>query len=81
MRGAVTRIERSRTAWTPGSPIVVTFDEGVGGNHVPALVVRKGGKHTLWRQPADHDSLLRTIDDHFGVRCLGQACTARPLGV
>ena len=80
VRDAVRRIERSRAAWTPGSLIVVTFDEGEGDNHVLTLVVRKGGGHVVWRRAADHYSLLRTIEQHFGVRCLGRACSARPLG-
>ena len=81
VRAAVTRIERSRAAWTPGSLLVVTFDEGSGDNHVLTVVVRQGRGHAVWRRPASHYSLLRTIEDHFGVGCLGYSCTARPLGV
>jgi phosphatidylinositol-3-phosphatase len=81
VRGAVTRIERSRAAWTPGSLIVVTFDEGSGDNHVLTVVIRQGGGHRVWRRPTGHYSLLRLLEVHFGVQCLGHACTAPPLGL
>jgi acid phosphatase len=80
VRATVLRIERSHAAWTPGSLIVVTFDEGdAESNRVLTVVVRYGGRHVVSRRRYDHYSLLRTIEDHFHVACLGRACSARPM--
>lgn len=58
--------------------IFITFDEGTDAdNHVLTLVI--GGRRAVSHKRYDHYSLLRTIEDHFGVRCLGSACEAPPL--
>jgi phosphatidylinositol-3-phosphatase len=70
-----------RKRWTPGSLIFITFDEGSDtDNHVLTIVMRYGSsKHVVSHQRYNHYSLLRTIEDHFGVRCLGSACGASPM--
>lgn len=70
-----------RQRWTPGSVIFITFDEGSdSNNHVLTIVMRYGSsRHTVSHARYDHYSLLRTIEDHFGVRCLGSACNASPM--
>lgn len=76
VQGIVGRIERS-TAWTAGSFIVVTFDEGDDTtNRILTLVVRKGGRHVVSHRRYDHYALLHTIESHFGVPCLALACRA-----
>lgn len=59
--------------------IFITFDEGAepGSQHVLTLVI--GGKHAVSHRRYDHYSLLRTIEAHFGARCLAAACSARPM--
>ncbi|MER3418258.1 MAG: hypothetical protein C4343_03935 [Chloroflexota bacterium] len=71
-----------RTAFRDGV-LFITWDEGTGGpggGHVATIVasplVKPG---TVSAVPHDHVSLLRTIEDVFGVGCLGQACSANDL--
>ncbi len=71
-------------AWQQNGVLFVTFDEGSsdsgGGGHVPLLVISKqvpaGFKSSL---PHNHYSLLRTIEDAWGLPCLENACTADAL--
>lgn len=64
--------------WARGALIFVTWDEDEGGsNRVLTLVI--GGKRATSRRAYDHYSLLRTIQDHFGLRCLARTCSARPM--
>ncbi len=64
--------------------VYVVFDEGTGdtggGGRVPALVlgplVRPGARD---RMPLDHYSLLRTMEDTWGLPRLGHSRTARPI--
>ena len=60
--------------------VFVTYDEGLVGNHIPALAlgtaVRRGLRIAT---PADHYSLLRTIEDAWGLPLLGRSATARPI--
>ena len=60
--------------------VFVVFDEGLAGNHVPALVVgsavRPGARVTA---RIDHYSLLRTIEDAWGLPLLGRSASARPI--
>jgi hypothetical protein len=66
------------------SAIFVIFDEGSsenhGGGHVPALVlgplVRPGSSD---RATLDHVSLLRTIEDAWGLPYLAPTAAARPI--
>lgn len=65
---------------TPKTLVFVTFDEGLVGNHIPALAlgtaVRRGIAITT---PADHYSLLRTIEDAWGLPLLGKSASAKPI--
>jgi hypothetical protein len=64
-----------------GSVLFITFDEGSsdagGGGHIVTIVVSplvKPGFQSATKY--DHYSLLRTIEDSWGLGCLGQACSA-----
>ena len=68
-------------AWDPGSVLFVTWDEdeGLSDNHVLTLVIRPGGQHSVSHIRYDHYSLLRTLEDIFGVAPLANASTATPM--
>lgn len=62
------------TAWSSkaNAAIVITFDEGegggAGGGHIPTIVITNHGpRHTTDPTPYTHYSLLRTIEDAFGI--------------
>ncbi len=67
------------------SVLFITFDEGTSGAHsggqIPTLVlsplVRQG---TVDKEYADHYSILRTIQDSWGLGCLANSCSATGLG-
>ena len=69
----------SSTAFA-GSVLFITTDEGTtntgGGGQVATIVaspmVQAGFRSST---PYDHYSLLRTIEDSWGLGCLGQACS------
>lgn len=74
LAATVGRIRR----WARNALIIVTWDEAEGGsNRVLTLVI--GGKRVHSRRAYDHYSLLRTIQDRFGLRCLALSCRARPM--
>ncbi len=62
------------------SAIIITWDEGSsgsgGGGHIPTIVI---SKHTpqgfTSASAANHYTLLRTIEEAFGVGCLQGSCT------
>ena len=63
------------------SVLFITTDEGTtdagGGGRVATVVVSPLVRAGLTSAaPYDHYSLLRTIEDAWGLGCLGQACTA-----
>jgi phosphatidylinositol-3-phosphatase len=64
----------------PNTVVFVTFDEGETHNQVVALAlgtaVRPGARFT---KPSGHYSLLRTIEDAWGLSRLGRSATARPI--
>ena len=77
----VSRIQAT-DAWRSADnvAIVITFDEGsghtvegccgadVGGGHIPTIVITNHGPHGLKDvTPYNHYSLLRTIEDAFGI--------------
>ncbi len=82
LRSFVPRITESG-AFADGV-LFITWDEGTGGpggGHVATIVVsRRVRPSTVSRVPHDHYSLLRTIEDAFGIGCLGHACSANDLG-
>jgi len=65
--------------------IVVTFDEGETGNHVPFVLIAPGLSGAVFTGPADHYALTRLIDEIIGApplrRAAGAADVARPLGL
>jgi hypothetical protein len=80
LRTFVPRITGS-PSFADGGLLVVTFDEADGGGNRVAMVfagpsVAAGTRVTA---PADHYSLLRTIQDAFGLPCLAESCQATPM--
>lgn len=75
----------SSSAWQSDSVLFITWDEGTtslrGGGHIPLLVISnrvpKGFHSSVVH---NHYSLLRTIEDAWGLECLNQACAANNLG-
>jgi phosphatidylinositol-3-phosphatase len=63
--------------------LVVSFDEGTSGAHgggrVFTMVARAGLSGFASSTVHDHYGLLRTIEDVFGLPCLGASCRATPL--
>lgn len=63
--------------------LVVSFDEGTldahGGGQIFTMVARQGLSGFRSSTLHDHYGLLRTIEDIFGLPCLGAACSATPL--
>ncbi len=71
-------------AFQDGGVLFLTFDEGrpsdPGGGHIVTLVispdVRPGQRSAV---PHDHYSLLRTIQEAWGLDCLAESCSANTL--
>jgi phosphatidylinositol-3-phosphatase len=63
------------------SLLIVTFDEdnGTAANHIATFVVGAGVRQTTSDQRIDHYSLLRTLEDMYGLPPLGDATGAQPL--
>jgi hypothetical protein len=63
--------------------LIVSFDEGTtnvhGGGRVFTMVARQGLTGVTSSTMHDHYGLLRTIEDIFGLPCLGASCGATPL--
>lgn len=73
-------------SWKAGSAIVVTFDEGGGGDtlggggRIATIVVTPGGPRGVVSKVAyNHASLLRTLEEGFGLPLLRGAKTAAPM--
>jgi phosphatidylinositol-3-phosphatase len=71
-------------AWatTHDSLLIVTFDEDVGtaANHIATVVVGAGVRPgSTFGGRVDHYSLLRTLEDMYGLPPLGHAAQAAPL--
>ncbi|WP_407539199.1 alkaline phosphatase family protein [Deinococcus radiomollis] len=73
-------------SWKTGSAIVVTFDEGGGGDtqggggRIATIVVAQGGpKGVVSQGTYNHYSLLRTLEEGFGLPLLRGAKTAAPM--
>ena len=83
LKGFVPRILSSR-AWQDDGVLFITWDEGTtsqgGGGRVPLIVistrVTKGFRSAV---AYNHYSLLRTIEDAWGMECLNHACAASDL--
>jgi hypothetical protein len=73
----------------PHGLLVVTFDEGLsdagccgqpGGGRIATILVGPDVPRGIEiRRPADHYSLLASLQDHFGLPRLRLARSARPL--
>jgi len=75
-------------AFTPGSVLFITFDEGKSdaglhgdkGGQIPTLVIAPGmpagARITTYE---DHYSILRTTEDLLGLPCLANACHRAPI--
>ena len=67
-------------AWQQGGVIFIVWDESealVGRNQVPALVISTAVPEGFQSNVAhDHYSLLRTIEDAWGLDCLNKSCGA-----
>jgi acid phosphatase len=63
------------------SLLVVTFDEdkGTSANHIATVLVGPMVKAGASDQRIDHYSLLRTLEDMYGLPPLGHAAEAAPL--
>jgi phosphatidylinositol-3-phosphatase len=74
LRGFLPTILRSRT-YQQGGIVVVTFDEGSGkSNQIPTFVMTPGMRpNTRCGAHQDHYSMLRTLEDLFGLPPLGAA--------
>jgi hypothetical protein len=48
--------------------------EGQGGGRVPFIFVTNTPSHTVSLHPYNHYSLLRTIEDNWGLGCLANTC-------
>jgi len=71
----------ARWAMTHNSLLVVTFDENAGGtvNQIATLLVGQRVRPGLYSERMDHYTLLRTLEDAYGLAPLGRAATAPPL--
>lgn len=84
LRSFVPRIIDS-ASFRAGGALFITFDEGsetaADGNHVATIVagpaVTAGARSAV---PHNHYSLLRTLEDAWGLDCLAESCSANTLG-
>ncbi|HEY1484859.1 MAG TPA: alkaline phosphatase family protein [Micromonosporaceae bacterium] len=63
------------------SLLIVTFDEAEGGvpNRIPLVMYGAPIVTGVYAQKVNHYSILRTIEDMYGLRCLGNACDVKPM--
>ena len=68
-------------AKTHNSLLIVTWDENEGGsgNQVPTIVVGSGIKPAQLGQSVNHYSVLRKLEDIYGLARLGGAANANSL--
>jgi len=82
VRGFLGKLLASPT-WGSDDVLFITFDEGSHSdsqNLVPLIVVSDKVRSGVRSATAHtHYSLLRTIEDSWGLPCLGQACAANDL--
>jgi phosphatidylinositol-3-phosphatase len=75
----VPRILQS-TAWKQGGVLFITFDEGQGSQPVATLVIASdvapGSRSAVAH---DHYSLVRTIENAWGLPCLANSCGANDM--
>jgi acid phosphatase len=75
-----------RPGYLTDTAVFVTFDEGKwidkrgGGGRVATIVAGPLVRpHSVSTAPLDHYSLLRTIEDSWGLPALGRSASARPI--
>ena len=73
LQGLVTQVQAS-SWWTPGSRIIVTWDEGAGSEQVLTLVV--GSKSGTPVVSGNHYGTLRGLEEAYGVGLLGHSADA-----
>ena len=68
-------------AKTNNSLLVVTWDEDdhTEANRIPTIIVGEGVEPGAYPQTLDHYSLLRTLEDMYGLSHLGGAAAAKPI--
>jgi hypothetical protein len=59
------------------SLLIVTWDEGSGDNRIPTIAVGAGVRRGRAHQRVTHYNLLRTLEDAYHLRPLGNAASAR----
>ncbi|GAB3366622.1 MULTISPECIES: alkaline phosphatase family protein [Amycolatopsis] len=71
----------ARWAQAHNSLLIVTFDEDTGtpANRIPTILSGPMVRTTRSAQPIDHYSVLRTVEDMYGLAPLGEAASARPI--
>lgn len=73
----------SYVSWarTHGSLLIVTWDENEGqaGNQIATFAAGDGVAAGTWGAPANHYSLLRTLEDVYRLPPLRNARTAKPI--
>ena len=79
---AAAHLDGYRT-WAPDHRglLVVTFDEDDNspGNQILTMVSGAGVRPGRYPQRVDHYSLLRTIEDCYGLTAIGASASAAPL--
>ena len=80
LRSTVSAIVAS-PAWKQNGVLFITWDEadGSASNRVATLIVAPNLVSHSTSLPADHYSLLATIEDRLGVSRLGEAASAQPI--
>ena len=68
-------------AKTHNSLLIVTFDEDddAHGNQIATIVVGQPVRPGRYAEHITHYSVLRTLEDLYGLACTGKACTATPI--
>jgi hypothetical protein len=69
--------------WAPrnNSWLIVTFDENEGGSaqSIPTIILGPTVRPGVYAERLDHYSLLRTIEDRYGLPALGRARAESPV--
>ena len=62
--------------------LIITADESESSsdvNRVPLVMVGASVRPGAYDEPVTHLSLLRTIEDMYGLPCLAKSCGAQPI--
>lgn len=63
--------------YAQGGVVMITWDEGEPGDHIPAIVVSAKTQHAQQTAAGDHYGTLRTLENVYGVPPLGGAASAK----